>query len=117
MLCKPFRLSGTSSALGAGVHPDDKELVKKFISLGVGKEYNEEFEMQITKTSPSTTSIAYTTLRNDGLSLVPSIISSLSSTLLKIDLSNNCLTVLPDDFFKLKNLTHINLRRNLLVRL
>jgi len=113
MLCKPIRLRGTLSILGKAVHPDDKELVKRFISLGVGHEYNREFEEIIAGTSAESTSISYTTAPHDGLSVVPSTIHTLSN-LLYIDLSNNCITVLPDAFFKLRLLTRIDLRRNLL---
>jgi hypothetical protein len=97
---------------------DDKELVKKMIRLGVGRQMNEEFEAAIERASSSpgggTATLSYNTQSNDGLSLLPPNIASLSSTLLRVDLSKNCLTVLPDAFFALKRLTHINVEQNLL---
>ncbi len=84
------------------------------IRLGVGREMNDEFEEAIERASPGTTTLSYNTKSNDGLTLLPPSIVSLSSTLLRVDLSKNCLTVLPDAFFALKRLTHINLAQNLL---
>jgi len=116
-ICKPHRLPGTNSILGKPVHPDDKELVKKFIGNGVGAEFFDAFDMKLRaeaqKESPKEI-VCLGRNGSDGLAEIPSQIASFSSSLMRIDLSGNCITVLPDAFFALKRLTHVNLSRNLL---
>jgi GTPase SAR1 family protein len=121
-LCKPHRLTGTSSVLGQPVHPDDKEICKMLISKGVGETFVPDFEARVDK-DPDATKFTFNGTPpprhydNDGLSVVPPCISNLAHTLLEIDLSKNVLTTLPDAFFRLKKLARIDLSRNLLFEL
>jgi len=116
MLTKPDRLAASRSILGRPVHPDDKEIVKMLIRKGVDSDRYDEAEEKIKAAAVlKRAEFCFSSPQSyDGLSSLPPQISSLAPTLLKIDLSRNCLTELPDEFFTLKCLKEIVLKQNCL---
>jgi hypothetical protein len=118
MPTKPDRIRGTRSILGKPVHQDDKDLVQWMAEQGDGIEYNEACAESLTEAAANTKSrFVFHTSTHGGMTrlLIPAEAKAWAcGTLTHLDLSKNCLAVLPDALYDCVKLESLNVSCNCL---